>query len=74
MNYYQEQIRKLAPGHDPRHIEAYMRLEHDALDGLSAAQFRREVRIAVECIRAGGLANAESLALSMGLLPPREDR
>lgn len=52
---------------DPRHVEAYMRLEHSTLDGLSAAQFRSEVAMAAECIRAGGVADAEGLALSYGL-------
>ena len=32
---------------DPRHVEAYMRVEHPTLDGLSAERFRAEV--AIEC-------------------------
>jgi hypothetical protein len=51
----------------PRHVEAWMRLEHGCLDGLGADQFRAEVRIALECIEAGPLADSESLAQSMGL-------
>lgn len=52
---------------DPRWIEAWMRLERGCLDGLSADQFRAEVKIALECIEAGPLADSESLAQSMGL-------
>jgi hypothetical protein len=52
---------------DPRWIEAWMRLEHGCLDGLSADQFRAEVKIALACIEAGPLADSESLAQSMGL-------
>jgi hypothetical protein len=52
---------------NPRWIEAWMRLEHGCLDGLSADEFRAEVKIALECIEAGPLADSESLAQSMGL-------
>lgn len=52
---------------DPRHIEGWMRLEHGTLDGLSAAQLASEVKIALECIEAGPLADSESLASSYGL-------
>ncbi len=53
--------------YDPRHIEAYMRLECGTLDGMSAFTFSVEVRLAAECIDAGGMAAAESLALSYAL-------
>ncbi|MFH1844879.1 MAG: hypothetical protein ABIF77_16940 [bacterium] len=52
---------------DPRHVEAWMRLEHGCLDGLSVSQFAAEVKTALECIAAGPVAYSESLALSMGL-------
>jgi hypothetical protein len=52
---------------DPRHIEAYMRLEHPTLDGLSAPQFEREVAISVECVDAAGPSEAEACAASFGL-------
>jgi hypothetical protein len=52
---------------DPRHVEAWMRLEHPTLDALSRSQFDAEVRIALECIAAGPLADSETLATSMGL-------
>jgi len=52
---------------DPRHAEAWMRLEHGTLDALSPDQFQREVEIALACIAAGPLADSESLAQSYGL-------
>jgi hypothetical protein len=52
---------------DPRHIEAWMRLEHDTLDGLSPQQFMDEVETALACIEAGPLADSERLARSLGL-------
>jgi hypothetical protein len=73
MSFYQQMIRETmartgrtdAP--DPRHVEAWMRLEHGCLDGLSPAQFSEEVGIAIECIAAGPAAESESLAQSLGL-------
>jgi len=52
---------------DPRHIEAWLRLEHGCLDGLSPAQFASEVKIALECIGAATAQENESLARSYGL-------
>lgn len=52
---------------DPRHVEAWMRLEHGCLDGLSRQQFTDEVTIALECVAAGPLADSEALATSYGL-------
>ena len=54
-------------GIDPRHIEAYMRLEHGTLDALSKERFRGEVALCAECVIADGILNAESLAKSYGL-------
>ncbi len=52
---------------DPRHVEGWMRLEHGCLDGLSYGQFQREVVTALECIKAGPVADSEALAQSFGL-------
>jgi len=52
--------------YDPRHIEAYMRLEHSTLDGLSKKSFLYEIGIAIECINADGKENAERCAKSFG--------
>lgn len=54
-------------GFDVRHIEAYMRLEHATLDGLSGWQFDEEVATGICCIEQGGLTAAEELAQSYGL-------
>ena len=66
MSFYTQQIREAAPNANPRHIEAWMRLEHGCLDGLSASQFRAEVKIALECIAASTPEENESLAQSEG--------
>ena len=63
-----EQIAKQgAIGTDPRHVEAYMRLGHSTLDGLSASQFRNEVEGCIGCVHADGIENAERCAQSFGL-------
>lgn len=56
-------------GVNPNWVEAWMRLEHPTLDGLSARQFRGEVQVAVDCIRASSEAENSSLARSYGLQP-----
>lgn len=67
---YRDAILKLAPEYDPRHVEAYIRLEHGTLDALSREQFSREVRISCACIDTAGIKAAEDLALSFGFFPP----
>ncbi len=64
---YSDRIRTFAGGHDPRHIEGYMRLQYSSLDGLDAATFAREVMIARECVDAEGVEVAERNAKSFGL-------
>ena len=44
-----------------------MRLEHPTLDGLSAAEFEREIDLAVAAIAAAGTTGSEALAASFGL-------
>ena len=69
MTYYQKAISEMpeASGYDPRHVEAFIRLEHSTLGGLTAGRFKKEVKIAVACIRAGGADAAERCAKSFGL-------
>jgi hypothetical protein len=55
------------PGLDVRHVEAYMRAGHPTLDGLSASEFRAEVRFALLCVEAAGPRAAEDLARSYAL-------
>ena len=66
MQTYSERIKQLS-AFNPRHVEAYMRVERNTLDGLSARQFASEVRFAEECIREGGGELAERIAKSFGL-------
>lgn len=64
---YAERIQARATGHDSRHIEAFMRLEHSTLDHLSEAAFLREVEICAACVDEAGREYAERIAKSMGL-------
>ncbi len=69
---YADRIREVAArighvGTDPRHVEAYMRLGHSTLDGLSAREFASEVRLGCECVAAVGPVEAEACAQSFGL-------
>ena len=69
---YEQMIREILAeneirGIEPRHVEAYMRIEHSTLDGLSRRQFVHEVHVAVACIAEGGVAMAERVAQSQGL-------
>jgi hypothetical protein len=67
MTYYAETFKKLQPKHDPRHIEAFVRLEYSTLNHLSLATLRREAKIAAGCIEVDGIENAEECARSFGL-------
>ena len=69
MSAYADHITTLAPGADPAHVEAWMRLEHGTLDGLSRWQFASEVQTALSCIEAAGLDECDKLAHSFGLQP-----
>lgn len=52
-------------GYDPRHVEAWMRIEHGTLDALTRERFAAEVAIACDCIDADP-KGSESLAVSYG--------
>lgn len=54
-------------GIDPRHVEGYIRLAHSTLGELDWPTFRREVRIALGCIKEGGEERAERNARTFGL-------
>lgn len=64
---YRQAILDIAPGYDPRHVEAYMRLTFGTLDHLSPEEFRREVYLACRDIDEGGVDQAEGLARSYGM-------
>ena len=68
--HFQKQVfeKGLIPeGIDPRHVEGYIRLEYATLGHLSWQTIRREVKIALACIKEGGVADAELCAKSWGL-------
>jgi len=54
---------------DPRHVEAYLRLEFGTLDALSREEFNTAVRIAVQSIAEAPAGEPEALALSFGIAP-----
>ena len=69
---YRDLIRETAArlgriGVDPRHVEAWMRVEHGCLDGLSPSQFADEVEIAIGCMDSAGDGTSARLAASFGL-------
>lgn len=64
---YADTFRTLQPRHDPRHIEAYVRLEYSTLGHLDMRTLSREAGIAADCIEVAGVEEAESLAQSFGL-------
>lgn len=70
---YQEMIRETMArmgrigAADPRHVEGWMRLDHPTLDHLSASQFTREVKLALECVAAAQPEHSEDIAVSMGI-------
>ena len=65
--FYQRRIAERMSAVDPRHVEAWMRLEHSALDRLSPAEFEREIDLAVVAIATAGPTESEALAASFGL-------
>ena len=59
--------RGLDPQADPRHVEAWMRLEHSTLDALGPARFATEALTALACVAEAGVADSEALAQTFGL-------
>lgn len=57
----------LQPAHDPRHIEAFVRLQYGPLDHLDRNTLREEAKVAAQCVTVGGVDAAEELAVSYGL-------
>jgi hypothetical protein len=64
---YSDAITAVAPDADPRHVEAWMRLEYPTLDGLSPERFAAEVHVALACIAEAGPDESEALTASFGL-------
>jgi hypothetical protein len=65
--FYQRYIAERTKDVDPRHIEAWMRLEHGTLDGLSEQQFADAMSAALAAAIEAGPTESEALAASFGL-------
>jgi hypothetical protein len=65
--FYQRYIAERTRDVDPRHIEAWMRLEHPTLDGLSEQQFADAMYAALAAAMDAGPEQSEALAASYGL-------
>ena len=65
--YYQRFIAERTKDVDPRHVEAWMRVEHPTLDGLSRREFIAEMHVALGCAIDAGPEASEALAASFGL-------
>ena len=65
-NYYQRFIAERPRDVDPRHVDAWIRIEHPTLDGLSRAQFIEEMHAALACAIDAGPEASETLAASFG--------
>jgi hypothetical protein len=65
--FYQRYIAERTRDVDPRHIEAWMRLEHPTLDGLSEQQFADAMYAALATAMDAGPEQSEALAASFGL-------
>lgn len=63
----EEAIKQGYIGVGPRHLEAWMRLEHSTLDGLTKTQFSREVHTGIVCVQQAGIEASENLAKSFGM-------
>jgi len=52
---------------DPRHVEAWMRVEHPTLNGLSRREFIEAMHAALGCAIDAGAEESEALAASFGI-------
>jgi hypothetical protein len=65
--FYQRVIAKHVRDTDPCHVEAWMRLSHPTLDGLSRSEFLAAMYEALGQVQDAGPAESEALAASFGL-------
>ena len=65
--FYQRFIAEHIRDTDPRHVEAWMRLEHPTLDGLSRSEFTEAMYAALATALDAGPGESEALAASFGL-------
>ena len=66
MNHYQQRISKIVPTANPAQVEAFMRVGHNTLDGLSEREFSSECRLCAAAA-AQDPALANRLVRSYGL-------
>ncbi|HET8550903.1 MAG TPA: hypothetical protein VFM97_00315 [Gammaproteobacteria bacterium] len=67
MSFYTNEFKKLQPNHDPRHVEAFIRLEYSTLDHMDRETLKNEAGNAAHGIDYYGVEIAEALAQSYGL-------
>ena len=65
--FYQRFIAEHVTDTDPRHVEAWMRVEHPTLDGLSRQEFTDAMYAALAAALDAGPEESEALAASFGL-------
>jgi hypothetical protein len=65
--FYQRFIAERTKDIDPRHVEAWMRVEHSTLDGLSRTEFTEAMYAALAAALDAGPDESEALAASFGL-------
>ena len=65
--FYQRLIAEHVTDTDPRHVEAWMRVEHPTLDGLSRSEFVRTMYEALGQVQDAGQDESEALVASLGL-------
>jgi len=72
MNFWTKAVKQILDKHyfigiDPRHVEAYMSLDHSTFGHLSAKQLESLALDCVKDVQASGKKAAEQLAQSFGL-------
>ncbi len=65
--YYQRFIAERTRDIDPRHVEAWMRVEHPTLDGLAPEAFITAMHAALASAVDAGPEASEALTVSFGL-------
>ena len=65
--FHQRVIAEHVSDTDPRHVEAWMRLAHPTLDGLSRSEFVAAMYEALGQVQDAGADESETLAASFGL-------
>jgi len=66
-SFYQQYIAERTRDIDPRHVEAWMRVEHPTLDALTQKQFDEAMYAALAAAMDAGPEQREALAATFGL-------